>query len=222
MFSKNDTKILDNLGDNIIASTDSINITFTGNLNTDYDKLVSLVESNPSLLNKTIGVCRKTLLHRSVEHNRVGMVKYLLEKGAQHLYDINGNRPLHSACLSSGNRDIADLLIQHGADREIANIEGDRPIHLAAASENVEILKCLLDHGTEMMSKGWAGNYALHFAAENPNIEVLKELLNRGFDVSVTNNNLETALHVAAGASGFDSVGHIQLLLELGARLNSR
>ena len=216
MFYKNE-----NLCDNSPASSDSTNFTFTGNINADYDKLVALVESNPNLLNKTMGVCKKTLLHKSVEHNRLGMVQYLLEKGAKHVYDINGNRPLHSACLS-GSREIADLLIEHGADKEIANIEGDLPIHLAAASGNVELLKCLIDHGTDMKSKGWAGNFALHFAAENPNIDVLKELLNTGFDVSVTNNNLETALHVAAGASGFDSVGHMQLLLELGAKLDSR
>ena len=196
-------------------------ITFTRSFSTDYENLVIIVEENQKLLNKAIGECRKTFLHRCVEHNRIGMVEYLLKKGAQHLYDINGNRPLHSACLA-GYMDIAEILIKHGADREIANIEGDRPIHLAVASENVEILKCLLDNGTEMMSKGWAGNYALHFAAGNPNINMMKELLDRCFDVSVRNDNLETALHVAAGAAGFDSVGHMQLLLEHGAKLESR
>ena len=195
--------------------------TFTRNISSDFDKLVSLVESNLNIINKTLGVCRKTLLHKSVEHNRLGMVKYLLDKGAKHQYDINGNRPLHSACLS-GNIEIANALLESGADMEIANIEGDRPIHLAAASDSVELLTCLLGHGTDMTSKGWEGNSALHFAAENSNIEVMKELLNRGFNVSLTNNNLETPLHVAAGTSGFDNVGHMKLLLEFGSRLDSR
>ena len=218
MFLNTEKQILDTKS---LLSPDPVSITFTRNFRADYENLVAFVEENPKLINKTIGGCRKTLLHRCVEHNRLDMVEFLLERGAHHLYDINGNRPLHSVCLG-GNREVAEILIKHGADKEIANIEGDAPIHLAAASENAEVLKCLLDNGTEIMRKGWARNYALHVAAENPNIDVIKELLKRGFDISVKNDNLETALHVAAGATGFDSVEHIQLLLEYGAKLDSR
>ena len=194
---------------------------FTSNKSTDFENLVRLVETNPEIVNIKNGICRKSLLHLSIENQRTEMVNFLLEKGSRQLYDINGNRPLHIACLS-GNKEILEILINYGADVEWSNLDGDKPIHLASACENVEVLVTLLSAGADMMSRGANGNYALHAAAFNPNVSVLKELLARGFDTTVLNDNEDTALHIAAGASRFDSREHIEALTIAGAMLDSR
>ena len=81
---------------------------------------------------------------------------------------------------------------------------------------------CLLDHGAQIDSKGWGGNSALHTASELRNIEVKKTLIEGGLDVSVVLTKFETPLHLASGATGFDSLDCVQLLLEYGAHLSAK
>ena len=69
----------------------------------------------------------RTALHHAVEAGKYQVVEYLISRGA----DVNkvtfaGNTPLHTA---SGREmdDMAKLLLRHGANANIANLEGDIP-----------------------------------------------------------------------------------------------
>ena len=81
---------------------------------------------------------------------------------------------------------------------------------------------CLLDHGARIDSKGWVGSSALHAASEMGKMDVMKTLIERGLDVSVVNDKLETPLHLASGATGFNSLDCVQLLLQYGAHLSTK
>ena len=55
--------------------------------------------------------------------------------------NINGQTPLHLACLAS-QEEIVEILLQEGkADYESRNIEGDCPAHLAVKVRDYRICK---------------------------------------------------------------------------------
>ena len=92
-----------------------------------------------------MGKRKETVLHRAALRNRREMVEFLLKQGGltPHETDGNGNTPLHCAALG-GHTDVAQLLVDAGADLEATNNEGDRPIHLGAGAGNLAFLKFLL------------------------------------------------------------------------------
>jgi ankyrin repeat protein len=56
-------------------------------------------------------------MHLSAENGRLGVVKLLLERGADiDALDGHGHTP-YQISLQSGYREITDLLREHGADR---------------------------------------------------------------------------------------------------------
>ena len=92
-----------------------------------------------------MGRRKETILHRAALRNRREMVEFLLKQGglSPHETDGNGNTPLHCAALG-GHTDVAQLLVDAGADLEATNNEGDRPLHLGAGAGNLAFLKFLL------------------------------------------------------------------------------
>ena len=92
-----------------------------------------------------MGRRKETILHRAALRNRREMVEFLLKQGglSPKETDGNGNTPLHCAALG-GHAEVAQLLVDAGADLEATNNEGDRPIHLGAGAGNLAFLKRLL------------------------------------------------------------------------------
>lgn len=70
-----------------------------------------------------------TLLHVACEEESLEMLKMILIKKTINInaLDWNGDTPLHIAC-SMGNLEIARLLLEHGAELEIKNLEGKIPL----------------------------------------------------------------------------------------------
>ena len=189
--------------------------------NNDYKEMLSLVESDPGIVNRPSRGSNKTLLHRCIEHHRLCMVEYLLKKDALQLRDAAGNLPLHIAA-GIGDTAITEMLIEKGADVNAANNEGDRPLHLASEAGHLTTVQCLLDHGAELGSSGWGGGSPLHAAAEGGDGGVVQALVGRGLDVCGVNDKKETPLHLLAGSPMITNVSAVQLLIEQGADMSAR
>ena len=74
-------------------------------------------------------------LHIAVKYNSIELVKYFLNKN----YDINqinknGQTPLHLAC-ELGYENIINLLIKRGADLNIKDIKGRKPLEILSKSK---------------------------------------------------------------------------------------
>ncbi|RZK75885.1 MAG: ankyrin repeat domain-containing protein, partial [Pedobacter sp.] len=74
-----------------------------------------------------------------------GIVQAFLKKGGINIdkRDSLGNTPLYYAS-SRGARDIVKLLLDAGADVNLANNSTEIPLHVASRSSNKDIIKLLI------------------------------------------------------------------------------
>jgi ankyrin repeat protein len=79
--------------------------------------------------------------------------------------------------------EIAEDLIQAGADCNRAGTGGITPLMMAAGTGNVRMTKLLLDHGADTAARDEVGTQALGDAAEKGYTETVKLLLQKGADV---------------------------------------
>jgi ankyrin repeat protein len=163
----------------------------------------------------------KYALGYATRNGMLSIVKALLET-----HDVDANfvevpgtlTALHLAALH-GKADIADLLLQHGADvfaiggytfGQTTRYKRARPLHLAARSGNVEIGRnILLFRGSEAVTAGvdeWADSVltcqpratALHIAAGCGHTEFVEMMLDFGAEEDMLDRNGASPLHYAA------------------------
>ncbi|CAB0029114.1 unnamed protein product [Trichogramma brassicae] len=101
-----------------------------------------------------------------------------------------GNTPLHHA-LSRGRRDLVELLLRRGADRNIANAEGSTPLHVVCSRSYLdEFAEMIFDVGdgkdrpvlVDPVDK--SGRTPLKLAVTNHFPHLVDVLLDRGADLS--------------------------------------
>jgi tankyrase len=181
-----------------------------------------------------------TPLHFAAGYNRVGVVEFLLSKGADvHAKDKGGLVPLHNAC-SYGHYEVTELLVKHGASVNVSDLWKFTPLHEAAAKGKQEIVKLLLRHGADAAKKNrdghtptdlvkeddeelldlLRGDSALLDAAKKGSLDRVKRLLNPGnINCRDSQGRNSTPLHLAAGYNHIDVV---ECLLESGADVNAQ
>ena len=71
---------------------------------------------------------------------------------------IGGSTPLITACVF-GNAEVANVLMEAGADLEAKNNDGSTPLHCAALFCYPDIVQSLLDHGADKMSVNNRGEH---------------------------------------------------------------
>jgi len=102
----------------------------------------------------------------------------------------DGARPLHLACFF-GQTEAARVLLDNNADVDVAvaAFGGVFPIHSAAASQSIEIIKLLLEAGADPNTKQQGGWTALHAAAKHGNTAMTQLLLDNGADPNMRNDD---------------------------------
>ncbi|GAB6027052.1 hypothetical protein CHUAL_013779 [Chamberlinius hualienensis] len=107
-----------------------------------------------------------TPLHFAAGYNRVSVVEFLLQNGADvHAKDRGGLVPLHNAC-SYGHYEVTELLVKHGANVNVADLWKFTPLHEASAKGKYDIVKLLLKHGADPNKKNRDGNAPLDLVKE--------------------------------------------------------
>jgi ankyrin len=167
--------------------------------------------------------------YNSQEHG-VDIVRLLLERGA----DVNAQKNLftllHSAALN-GRLEIAQLLLDHGANAKAENEWRETALHVVSRGEydsqdhGVGISRLLLKHSADVHADNKYNDTALSLAAFNGKLEITRLLLYHGANPNVENDQGYTPLHqVSQGKynSQGDGVGIARLLLERGADVNAQ
>ncbi|XP_050815258.1 poly [ADP-ribose] polymerase tankyrase-2 isoform X5 [Gopherus flavomarginatus] len=183
---------------------------------------------------------QSTPLHFAAGYNRVSVVEYLLQHGADvHAKDKGGLVPLHNAC-SYGHYEVAELLVKHGAVVNVADLWKFTPLHEAAAKGKYEICRLLLQHGADSTKKNRDGNTALDLvkdgdtdiqdllrgdaalldAAKKGCLARVKKLCSPdNVNCRDTQGRHSTPLHLAAG---YNNLEVAEYLLQHGADVNAQ
>ncbi|KHJ42648.1 Poly(ADP-ribose) polymerase catalytic domain protein [Trichuris suis] len=113
-------------------------------------RILKLSTDGDSILNcRDVEGRNSTPLHFAAGYNRLEVVRFLVESGANlHARDKGGLEPLHNAC-SYGHYEVTELLIQNGADVNACDLWKFTPLHEAAANGKFDICKLLLSHGAD-------------------------------------------------------------------------
>jgi hypothetical protein len=152
------------------------------------------------------------------------LVEHLITK---HPQDVNADgghhvRPLVAA-LAGQHFQTADLLRHNGADLDVRGYEGRIPLHIAAYSGNLEVVRILIEYDpANINARDEAGETPLHWPSRGDNIKdgsVFRLLLEHGADVNAQSQIGRTPLHVASLMGKLEVV---RLLLEHGADVEAK
>jgi ankyrin repeat protein len=150
----------------------------------DNRTVSELLSMNPYLLN-TFSTDGFTILGLASYFGHFTLVKDLLDKGADPNTPSDNQlkvAPLHSACAIS-NYEIAELLIQNGADVNAKQLNGVTPLHSASHNGELELSKLLINNGAEINVITDDGKTPLFMALEKEFCDTADFIINRGGQV---------------------------------------
>ena len=127
------------------------------------------------------------MLHCAVSSDRLEIIKYLVEKGA----NINGMRTdgctvLHSA-ITKGTLEIVKYLVEKGADVNGKITDGSTVLHSAVTKHRLEIVKYLVEKGADVDSEDTKDITVLHAAVNTDDPEIIKYCVEQVADITFRN-----------------------------------
>lgn len=160
-------------------------------------------------------------LHLAVGDGDMQEIKRLIEAGAdvnQIAIGLISSRDSKSTPLcvavNYAQKDIAELLIAHGADVNLCY-----PLGIAASKNRFDIAVLLLDNGADLYGDG-AGNFsgALISASERGHVEMVKLLIDRGVDLKAKPKDQFSSPMCQAAQWGHTEI--VALLISKGVDVN--
>jgi len=147
-------------------------------------------------------------------------VKTILVKDPSKLNatDQDNYTSLHWACMRA-HWDIAEYLIEIGADLNVVGGDGGTQINWAVQHDIVDIIKLMVEKGAKLNIRNQWGMTELHTTIWRGNINVVEYLLDKGSDPNIKTNEGWTAMHYAF-RSGHDNV--IEMLKKRGLSMTER
>ncbi len=137
-------------------------------------------------------------------------VSALLKAGAKVNHcDAKGETALHKAAEYEETDNVA-VLLSAGADVHACDHEGVTALHQAASEGDEEMISLLVKMGADLEAKDSSdtggtgvGATPLFHAASGNNADTVLALLNAGARIDATNNQGQTALHIAAKMASY-------------------
>jgi ankyrin repeat protein len=162
---------------------------------------------------------KATALYYAVSCGLCGPAKYLISTYRE---DVNAKcggygSTLHVAAVK-GHLDAVSLLLDYGADMNIANADGCIPFCSAYLRGRLGVMQLLLDRGAGTDMPCGSEGLPIHYASREGRTDVVRFLLQHNADVNVADKQNSTALHWAS-RRGETAVA--QILLDHGADINA-
>jgi ankyrin repeat protein len=158
----------------------------------------------------------------AVERGNVAAVKHFIAVGARvnMQADHEDGTALHR-CSLNGHREVAQVLIDNGADVLAWNSFVGSPLHsvIVGQEPNEAILRLLVDAGADIMATHKFFGPVLYAAARIGNDAMVQHLINRGASAERSRQYGRTALHATASRG---SAATIRYLLGAGLDIEAR
>ena len=132
------------------------------------------LESDPTLLERELSALRAGPLALAIRYRQPAMVRRLLARGA----DPNGRAP-QAGMLACAVRHLPDpailrLLIEHGAELDAADGDGNTALNFAARDDQLQLARILLEAGADPNARTERGYTVLCFARSDAMRELLR------------------------------------------------
>ena len=156
-----------------------------------------------------------TPLHEAAAYGHVGIVKLLLENGADvNRHNEGGVTPLHYAARH-GHVNAMSMLLDHGADPDKKGTGCGTPMQWAGRGGQIRAIKVLMSYGVSINQRGSEDITALHEAVRHDHLDAVKFLLANGADANAWSDSLCSPIYQASLGKWNIEIGRI--LLEHGA-----
>ncbi|KFH45075.1 Serine/threonine-protein phosphatase 6 regulatory ankyrin repeat subunit C-like protein [Hapsidospora chrysogenum ATCC 11550] len=161
-------------------------------------------------------------LHFATQYGLTEVVKVLLkhmEDVEVDAKDLTDGTPLAAACWK-GNLEIAELLVDAGADTRSRDNTGWTPLHMAAFHDHAGIVNLLLNKGADVAATNEIGYTPLHAAATSPTTmgSTVDLLLKHGACVNARHSYGATPLGMASYAGNVEVA---TILVDHGANIDA-
>uniref|UniRef100_A0A1X7T1B6 Uncharacterized protein n=1 Tax=Amphimedon queenslandica TaxID=400682 RepID=A0A1X7T1B6_AMPQE len=169
------------LGKELISSIES---------HTKPEELICLLEAGADPNATEYASDHDTALIRAIDKNNVGILKFLLEKGADPNIgsDTRKRTPLLIA-VKSGSIETVDILLNNGARTDFVSKDGKTPLHYAGKSGKVEMLEFWIRRGDyDVNVKDKRKRTPLFNAVKSGSVEAVDFLLTNGASVDVVDS----------------------------------
>lgn len=143
-----------------------------------------------------------TPLHKATIAKNLQMVETLLAINTDEDEWCKVNATTSDGCTAAyfaafqGSDDILRVLIDFGANINLASSKNISPLHRAVSGNRVETVKFLLEHGANVNHADDAGRTALHLAVAVNNAEIVKLLIEHKAKLALDSRS-KTALQLA-------------------------
>ena len=115
----------------------------------------------------------RTLLHYAVKYNSKGIIKILVQLGANpNICDDDFNTPLHYA-VENNHYISTKELIKLNADIDMPGEFDQTPLHIAVLKENLDIIKILLEEGADINQVDEKNLTPLDYARDEKNERII-------------------------------------------------
>jgi ankyrin repeat protein len=111
----------------------------------------------------------------------------------------------------SRHAEVAQLLVEHGADLTARDNNGCCPLHFASLSGYMELVQFLVEYGADPTAQDKDGWTPLHSASKNGHVDVVRLLVEHGADLTAQDKDGWTPLRLASQNGHAETV---QFLIE--------
>ncbi|XP_030020883.1 serine/threonine-protein phosphatase 6 regulatory ankyrin repeat subunit A isoform X1 [Manduca sexta] len=167
--------------------------------NRGHMELVSTLLSNHARVD-VFDVEGRSALHLAAEHGYLQVCDALLtNKAFINSKARNGRTALHLAAMNGFAHLVKFLIRDHNAVIDVLTLKKQTPLHLAAASGQMEVCKLLLELGANIDATDELGQKPIHAAAQSNYSEVVQLFLQQHPNlVMATTKDGNTCAHIAA------------------------